>query len=545
MKCPNEFILSQYADGELPESENSQLASHIEACRACRELVADLRAENRLLVSSLQGIDLCESGQEAAQPEQSVLMSKSRMGAIAFGVVVLLRLGIGLIENVDIPPVLQWMHPLSWSGLLNWLVSGFFYISEEGGGVMTSLVRGAGFAVLGFLILGISIAVTRRAMRTRAILGLISLMLLFVVPGYSLDVRKPDKGRGSVMVAAGETVDDTLIVFGDSVDINGTVTGDLIAFARRVNIQGTVQGNIFGFGAKLDFTGNVDGDIFAFAQTILADGRIGKNLWGFAQTLTVGRNIKLDNDAMLFGTNLYINGDVGRDITAFSASLDVGSKIGRDLSSSGGYIAVHAPSVIGRNLNIKVSDKKQVHIDSGVTIGGKKNVEIEKPPASKYATFSFYGKEALGIVAKFIMGLLLFLIFPKAGRPSLSSVRALFTSGGIGFLVAVATPIAAIILAITLIGIPIGLVAIGLWLLGLYLAKIIIAKCIGNAILGAKADRLSTTALALIIGLVIVIVAVNLPYIGSILNFVLILIGVGSLAKALYRSPAPVVAPQD
>ena len=30
MKCPNEFILSQYADGELQGSENKGLAAHLE-----------------------------------------------------------------------------------------------------------------------------------------------------------------------------------------------------------------------------------------------------------------------------------------------------------------------------------------------------------------------------------------------------------------------------------------------------------------------------------------------------------------------------------
>ncbi len=60
MKCPNEFILSQYADCELSESENRELAAHLEACLVCREQVADLKAENRLLVESVQGIDLCD-----------------------------------------------------------------------------------------------------------------------------------------------------------------------------------------------------------------------------------------------------------------------------------------------------------------------------------------------------------------------------------------------------------------------------------------------------------------------------------------------------
>jgi hypothetical protein len=535
MKCPNEFILSQYTDGELPGSEILELAAHLETCCDCRDLVKGLKAESRLLVESLQGIDMCEPKWEAVQGKQPEFSGIDRLAAISIGVVILLRVGIGFIQDAELPLAVQWLHPWSLSGIFSWLVNGLFYIIEEGGGVMTSLATAVGFAILGFLILGGSIAVTRHAMRTKAILGLISLMLFFVVPGYSLDVRKAENRLGSVTVASGETVDDTLVVFANSVNINGTITGDLVAFARQVNVQGSVQGNVIVFGQKLDFTGDVGGDILAFGQTILADGRIGQNLWVFGQTITVGRGVRLDKDATLFGQYTFINGDVGRDVTAYSNTLDVGSKVGRNLNFVGGALMIHPPSTIGRNLSSMTKSEKEVQIDPAVIIGGKKNVGFFKAQASQYRTLGFYTKQAFRIGAGFFMGLLLYWIVPGMRCISCSTMRALLSSGGIGFLIAVAAPVAAIILAITLIGIPIALLVTVLWLLGLYLAKIVIAKCIGSAILGASDNGLSSTLLPLLIGLIIVIIAVNLPYIGGILNFLLMLIGFGALAMTVYR----------
>ena len=406
---------------------------------------------------------------------------------------------------------------------------------------MTSLIETTGFVILGFLILGAVIAVTRRAIRTKAVLGLISLVFVFAVPGYALDVRKAERGTGGdVSVAANETVDDTLVVFADSVRISGTITGDLIAFARNVDIQGTVQGNVIGFGQRIDVSGNVDGDIFAFGQSIRTDGQIGQNFWGFGQTVTVGKDARLNHDATIFAANSYLNGDISRDAMVRSGTLDVGGRIGRDLSYAGGALLMHAPSVIGRNLDSMTKSEKEVKIDPGVTIGGKKKLEFFKTQPSQYRTFSFYTKQALRIGAAFFMGLLLYWIIPGMRRISLSTGRALLTSGGIGFLAAVAAPIAAIILAITLIGIPVALLLVVLWLLGLYLAKIVVAKCIGSAILGTKSNGLSSTLLPLLVGLVIVIIAVNLPYIGGVLNFLLMIDrpgcpGVGYLPYAASR----------
>jgi cytoskeletal protein CcmA (bactofilin family) len=366
-------------------------------------------------------------------------------------------------------------------------------------------------------------------------------MLLFVIPSHALEVRKQGKGQGGITVAAGETVNDTLVVFGNSVTINGTVTGDLIVFARQINVQGTVQGNIVIFGQKIDVSGTVEGDVFEFGQTIQADGKVGKNLWAFASSITLGKNIQLNNDATLFSAEAYINGDVGRDATVFSGTLDVGSKLGRDLRFRGTQLMVHPSCTIGRNLYSKTHTVQGLQIDPSATIGGKKMVEFEKPKPNRYLTAGFYVRQFLRIAAAFLLGFIVCWIFPSISRISISTARTLLISGGIGFLSAVAIPVAAIILAITLIGLPIGLVAIMLWLLGLYMAKIVVARCIGAALLGKESQGLKSTALSLLIGLVIVVVAVNLPYIGGVLNFVLMLIGLGALAKTLYRAQASTI----
>ena len=49
-------------------------------------------------------------------------------------------------------------------------------------------------------------------------------------------------------------------------------------------------------------------------------------------------------------------------------------------------------------------------------------------------------------------------------------------------------------------------------------------------------DRLSTAALGLIVGLALVFVAINIPYIGGLIHFILILVGFGGLITTIYRS---------
>ena len=124
------------------------------------------------------------------------------------------------------------------------------------------------------------------------------------------------------------------------------------------------------------------------------------------------------------------------------------------------------------------------------------------------------------------------MLFPAIRRPGLDNRAALLTAGAIGFVAAVATPVAAIFIGITLIGLPLALVSIALWLLGLYLAKIVVAVFVGRALLGGES---ASVGMALLTGLVLVFIAVNLPYVGGLVNVLLDLLGFGAFLVAVYQ----------
>jgi hypothetical protein len=130
----------------------------------------------------------------------------------------------------------------------------------------------------------------------------------------------------------------------------------------------------------------------------------------------------------------------------------------------------------------------------------------------------------------------LLFLFPGVRNIAFSEVPSTLIAGGIGFLLMVAMPIAALIFLITVVGIPISLILFTTWLLGLYLAKIIVASFIGRTLLARNGDRLSTAALGLIVGLALVFIAINLPYIGGLIHFILVLVGFGGLITTIYRS---------
>ena len=155
--------------------------------------------------------------------------------------------------------------------------------------------------------------------------------------------------------------------------------------------------------------------------------------------------------------------------------------------------------------------------------------ELRRNP---YLTTGFYVRQIVRIGAAFLVGLLLFWVFPTLRNLSLPSAGTALRSTGIGFVAAIVLPVAAIVACITVVGIPIGILTLIGGAIGLYLSKIVVAQIIGRELFGASGTQPHPAA-TLIAGLVVVIIAINLPLLGGIVNLVLTLLGFGMLVTLL------------
>jgi hypothetical protein len=178
-------------------------------------------------------------------------------------------------------------------------------------------------------------------------------------------------------------------------------------------------------------------------------------------------------------------------------------------------------------------------VADGAVIGGQKKVQlpVATPRQSPYLTVRFYVWQVLRVLGLFITGLVLFRVLPSLAPRSMVSGIDWLKAGGVGFMTLVAVPIAAIIIALTFIGLPLALITFVLYLIACYLAKIIVAEFVGRSVMK------NSGAVPLLVGLLMVVVAVNLPWIGILINFLLILLGLGAIATTGYRSLARRHAP--
>ncbi|HET9358916.1 MAG TPA: zf-HC2 domain-containing protein [Vicinamibacterales bacterium] len=532
MTCCDELTLMMYADGELEDGPRREVGVHVDQCRRCASLLAALHGESRVVAIAVRDEDTASAAVARPVPGRQT-SAALRVAAAAASVALGAALLRFLVESAGLAPLAalpDWLNPLSSQGQSNLLFNTAAYLVLEGDLIM-SLVMGSA-SVLALAVLALSFApAAGRLARGRSVLA--SLVLLSVLlPAAAADALEVRRAERTLTIASDQTIDDTVIAAAETVEVDGTITGDLIAVGRRVRVRGMVRGNLITAAQNIEIEGTVDGSVLQFGQTVTNRGQTGGNLYAFGQTITTPGVARVGGNVTVFSETATIEGSVGHDVTSFGRQLDLGGSVGRRVNAYGDRVDIRSSARIDGGLTAHVANRENVRVDPGATVGGETRIDVTEPSPSRFATSSFYVRQVIRLAAAFIAGWIFFRLVPRAAAITLGTGGAALTALGIGAVAACATPVLAIVVGITIVGLPIAVFAVLLWIVLLYLAKIVIALLVGRALVGASARGIATALLA---GLVLVIVAVNLPYVGGLVSLLLTVTGLGVLVVEASR----------
>jgi cytoskeletal protein CcmA (bactofilin family) len=340
------------------------------------------------------------------------------------------------------------------------------------------------------------------------------------------------KGKESYTLSAGEVVKHDLIVFTGIAHIEGDVDGDLLVWAQTVTVNGHVTGDVIGWCQHAQINGQVDGNVRTFNQSLIINGTVGRNVTTWSQTEELGPKSQVGGSLYAFGQAANVNGHLARDLVFYGESAQVSGLVGGDTTVTGRDFSITSSADLRGHT--KFRGHHQPEISPGAKLASPIDFELlkERP---RYTSFHFYWFQALGWGAAFLFGLILVLIAPGFFSDVLRASNRYGAATGFGILFLIATPIAAIIVCITLIGLPLGLSTIFLYLMALYGSQVFVGAWLGEKLLGPAAGTGATLG-HLALGLLVIRVVRNLPYVGGwALSFVVIW-GLGALVLAIYKN---------
>jgi len=542
MNCFSELTYSIYADGELLGEEALAVGRHLATCARCRELVAGLRAENQML----RGI-LTEPEHSAGEVPAWTLGRSRGVAAPLLAVLAALtglRIAVGGLFDLELPSglntALEWLNPFQLNTQLALFFRGVFFVAEEGATMFAVTITVVGVLIVLLLAVFASLLLRRQSAQISATTLALSMVLAVVLaappPAAAVEVRKGQKME-TITIPSGQTINDSLIVTGETIIVDGVVTGNLIAAGRRVRIRGTVQGDVVVGCQGFDLEGTVTGNVYAFAQTTSVRGQIHGSLHSISEGFRLDSAAAVDGDILTFSADSNLEGSVARDVMAFSRIVEARGKIGRNLSAFADRVLVAGPGTVGGNLTAHVPAQSRVTVDPAAKVSGKTDIQINASRSGWRARLGqprFYFWQAVQLAGAMIIGALLLMLFPGFYRSTTAAINSWPRSMGLGFAAFVAGPVAIVILAVTLIGIPLAVAGLFLYVAGLYLAKVFFGAWLGQTLLRRVPQNNQDALLGLLLGLLIIFVTVQIPFLGGIFHAVVWCLGLGAFTWWVY-----------
>jgi cytoskeletal protein CcmA (bactofilin family) len=306
-------------------------------------------------------------------------------------------------------------------------------------------------------------------------LAVLGFIVLLPLPAHALE----KKAWGDVVVEEGETESQVSTPVGD-VRVDGIVEGDVKAGMGDIVVNGEVEDDIHAGRGDIEVYGPVGGDIEA----------------GFGE--------------------VYINGLVEGDVNVGHGDVELGSgaDVGGSVSSGSGEITGNTEAVQG-------------------TLATHARPDVDHDP-------DWFGiPDLLGWVfgtAAFVACTVLLAVL--APGPLLAASRRAEESPGWSLVLGIgsvpAVVVFAVLLAVSIVGIPLLLLLAPAYLAFVFFGALVAAYFVGRRVVFATGHYRGGNALAAMIGAIILAVAYLIPVVGGLLLYGLALLGTGASILALF-----------
>jgi hypothetical protein len=394
------------------------------------------------------------------------------------------------------------------------------------------LVSSFGFVATLFVVVGALGVVALRRPLVGASAGVALALLVGLAPpsqAHAAEFRY--EKEGTVKVDAGESIDDTVFLGGKTVIVAGVVDGDVFAAAERVEVTGTVRGNLYSAGESVTIGGEVGGNVHAAGKNVELDTKVGGSGFLAGKNVILTEGSELARGGFLAGESVRAKGRVGRGLYFGAEKMELSGSVERAVRGYGRQVTVSSSGSVGGDLHVTVPDDGAAEIDDGATVHGETVIDIHEEKERRAFLYpGFYFGVLAKTLALLIIGLVLITLFPSLRPSAPESSKEVLRDMGIGFVAIVATPVVMLLIAMTVIGIPVSIVLGMVYALLLYASTLVVAYFVAQRFPAEDNRRLVMwTGLSLLV----IFFVVEIPLVGAGLCFLISIFGMGCLVVHL------------
>lgn len=329
---------------------------------------------------------------------------------------------------------------------------------------------------------------------------------------------------------------------GASVELAQPVAGDLLAAGGRIRVVQPVAQDAALAGGDVAVQARIGQDLRAAGGRVALSAPVGGEAHLVGGSVRLERGAEVAGPAWLAGGEVQVLGRVGGGAKVFAGTLVVDGTIQGDLQVTAENVELRPGAQVGGAL--RYASRNPLRMADGAQVAGP----IERRPLPERAAPPRGTGAAMGLafwlVTLFAAGVLWVLLFPRfsdAARVQLQKAPA--ASLGAGLLVLVAMPMAVLLLAITLIGLPLAGVLVAAYGLVLLAGYLVVATTLAERLLGAAGKAGATSPAprlaALAVALLLLVLVSAIPVLGWLIALGALMAGSGALVRQRFVRPRP------
>ena len=343
------------------------------------------------------------------------------------------------------------------------------------------------------------------------------------------------------VVSADEPVNEDVYVTSTKGVVDGTINGDLVIFTGDLIINGSVTGSVSVFSSAtvtVSEGASVEGSLRGAAVNVKILGDVGDDVFITAASVVVEETGTVGRDLMAFGGVVRVEGAVGRDVRGRTVRTVIDGSVGGDIDIATQKFEVGDSASVGGDVQYRSQ------IDASIASGAQVSGSIKRLPTQ--SNFIYGVILALANVVGFLGFLVAGLIALFVARGSGSRATGAMITNPIksffwGLGAVIALPVVTVLLAATLVGLPIALLMVMVMVAGLIIGPVPAVAALGNRVLFKRGGLLG----AFVVGAILWRLAIWLvPLVGGVLFLIALVWGIGAwivgMLAARNDDPAPV-----
>jgi len=317
---------------------------------------------------------------------------------------------------------------------------------------------------------------------------------------------------------------------------------------ENITINSDINSSSLIIGDNIDVNNKIEGVGILFGNNVVLDSSVDY----FA---TIGSNVTFNGivkDGLILGDTIILNesSSVGRDITIFADTVSISGSISRNVRIYAKDVTIKDAQIAG-NVKINYADNIKVEANAHIigelsynedaitsisnvaSIGNTTTYIVEVDDVNAF--LEIIKNKAISLINVLVVFALSLYFAPKLFSKIELKKKDIIKNIGLGFIFLLLVPIITLMLIITVFGLSLGIILIALYLLLLYFSTIVTGYLVGNLIWDRFIKKEKLPYLIGVMGIVLLYIFKVIPILGTLVSFISILIGVGTIISLCNR----------